>query len=76
MSKLRRKDAYRPKESLETGLQISLRNNRNSSGLSSSLSKETLSSLEELGNTLKRIHRRMVSEGYQIKDGNVQKNTS
>lgn len=35
------------------------------------LSKETLNTLEELGDILKRIHKRMVSEGYEIRDGKV-----
>lgn len=37
------------------------------------LPKETLNSLEELGDILRKIHRRMVSEGYEIVNGNVQK---
>jgi hypothetical protein len=44
--------------------------------LNSSLSKDTLNSLEELGNVLKRIHKRMDIEGYQIIDGIICKNTS
>jgi hypothetical protein len=35
------------------------------------LSKETLDALEELGGVLRNIHRRMVSEGYEIVDGNI-----
>jgi hypothetical protein len=32
-------------------------------------SEETINSLGELGGILKRIHKRLVSEGYEIKDG-------
>ena len=31
--------------------------------------EETLASLAELGAVLEKIHRRLISEGYQIKDG-------
>jgi hypothetical protein len=41
---------------------------------SSSLSKETLDSLEQLGDILKKIHKKMVYEGYQIINGNIVKN--
>jgi len=34
-------------------------------------SDQTLASLKELGNTLERIHKRLVSEGYIIKDGKI-----
>jgi ribosomal protein S19E (S16A) len=37
------------------------------------LSKDTLDALEELGDVLKGIHKRMVSEGYEIVDGNIRK---
>ena len=37
--------------------------------LNSTLSKETIDALEELGDVLKGIHKRMVSEGYEIKNG-------
>lgn len=37
------------------------------------LSKETLASLEELGDVLLCIHKRMVSEGYEIVDGDIRK---
>lgn len=37
------------------------------------LSKETLNSLEELGTILRKVHKRMASEGYKIIDGNIQK---
>lgn len=37
------------------------------------LSKDTLDALEELGDVLRGIHRRMVSEGYEIVDGNIRK---
>ena len=40
---------------------------------SSILSKDTLNALEELGDVLKCIHKRMVSEGYEIVDGVVKK---
>ncbi len=36
-----------------------------------SFSEETLESLVELGSVLEKIHRRLVSEGYEIKDGNA-----
>lgn len=35
------------------------------------LSKETLAALEELGDILRRIDRRMEAEGYEIVDGRV-----
>ena len=41
--------------------------------LNSILSKDTLNSLEELGDVLKSIHRRMISEGYEIVDGVIRK---
>lgn len=37
------------------------------------LSKDTLCALEELGDILRDIHKRMISEGYEIVDGNIQK---
>jgi hypothetical protein len=37
------------------------------------LSKETLDALEELGDVLRGIHKRMVHEGYEIVDGNIRK---
>lgn len=37
------------------------------------LSKDTLSALEELGDILRGIHKRMISEGYEIVDGRIQK---
>lgn len=40
------------------------------------LSKDTLLALEELGDVLKSIHRRMVSEGYEIVDGVIRKKVS
>lgn len=40
------------------------------------LSKETLLALEELGDVLKSIHRRMVSEGYELVDGVIRKKVS
>lgn len=39
------------------------------------LSKDTLLALEELGDVLKSIHRRMVSEGYELVDGVIRKKT-
>ena len=38
-----------------------------------SLSKETLNALQELGTVLKRIHKRMLSEGYEFKNGVIRK---
>jgi hypothetical protein len=40
---------------------------------SSILSKETLSALEELGDVLRGIHKRMISEGYEIINGTIRK---
>lgn len=40
------------------------------------LSKDTLLALEELGDVLKSIHRRMVSEGYELVDGVIRKKSS
>ena len=37
------------------------------------LSKDTLNALEELGDVLRGIHKRMVFEGYEIVDGNIRK---
>lgn len=37
------------------------------------LSKDTLNALEELGNILRSVHKRMTSEGYELVDGNIQK---
>lgn len=36
--------------------------------------EETLASLAELGTVLEQIHRRLISEGYEIKDGIIQRN--
>jgi hypothetical protein len=41
--------------------------------LNSTLSKETIDALEELGDVLKGIHKRMVFEGYEIKNGYIVK---
>ena len=35
------------------------------------LSQETIKSLHELGAIFRRIHRRLISEGYIIRDGNI-----
>jgi hypothetical protein len=35
------------------------------------LSAETVKSLQELGEVYRRIHRRLVSEGYVIRDGKI-----
>ncbi len=40
---------------------------------SSILSKDTLNALEELGDVLRHIHKRLVSEGYEIVDGSIRK---
>lgn len=37
------------------------------------LSKDTIDALEELGDVLRGIHKRMVFEGYEIVDGNIRK---
>jgi hypothetical protein len=37
------------------------------------LSRETVESLQELGNLLRQIHTRLLSEGYVIKNGEVLK---
>lgn len=37
------------------------------------LSKDTVEALEELGEALKGIRKRMIAEGYEIKNGIVQK---
>ena len=37
------------------------------------LSKDTLIALEELGDVLRRIHKRMIFEGYEMVDGNIRK---
>ena len=37
------------------------------------LSKDTLNALEELGDVLRGIHKRMIFEGYEIVDGNIRK---
>jgi len=34
-------------------------------------SKETIQSLQELGEVLRQIHNRLLSEGYTIKDGEI-----
>jgi hypothetical protein len=36
-------------------------------------SKETLDALEELGDVLRGIRRRMITEGYELVDGQIQK---
>lgn len=38
-------------------------------GDNAKLSKETLSALEDLGDVLKSIRKRMLAEGYEIRDG-------
>jgi hypothetical protein len=40
-------------------------------GFNKPLSKETLNALEELGDVLRGIRKRMISEGYDIVDGKV-----
>ena len=40
---------------------------------SNALSKETLVAIGELGEILKNIHARLVSEGYEITDGCIRK---
>ena len=40
---------------------------------SSKLSQDTLDALEELGDVLLGIHKRMISEGYELIDGHIQK---
>jgi hypothetical protein len=42
-------------------------------GLNPTLSKDTIVALEELGDILKGIHKRIVSEGYEIKNGYIVK---
>ena len=37
------------------------------------LSKDTLNALEELGDVLRGIHKRMIFEGYEIVNGNIRK---
>lgn len=37
------------------------------------LSKDTLNALEELGDVLRGINKRMIFEGYEIVDGNIRK---
>jgi hypothetical protein len=39
------------------------------------LSKETIIALEELGEILRPIHARLISEGYEIVQGKICKNT-
>lgn len=41
--------------------------------VSEALSRDTLSALEELGEVLRCIHKRVVFEGYEIIDGNIRK---
>ncbi len=41
------------------------------SGDEATLSSVTISALEELGTILGRIHKRMVSEGYEIVNGDI-----
>ncbi len=40
------------------------------------LSKETLEALEELGDVLRVIHKRIVFEGYEIVNGVIRKKTA
>jgi hypothetical protein len=40
------------------------------------LSQETVQSLQELGEVFRRIHRRLISEGYIIRDGKLIKPVS
>lgn len=42
-------------------------------GVTPPLSKDTLNALEELGDVLRCIHKRMTYEGYEIVDGVVRK---
>lgn len=42
-------------------------------GVPPPLSKDTLNALEELGDVLRCIHKRMACEGYEIMDGVVRK---
>jgi hypothetical protein len=37
------------------------------------LSQETVQSLQELGDVFRQIHRRLVSEGYTIRNGKITK---
>ena len=37
------------------------------------LSKDTLNALEELGEVLRNIHKRMIFEGYELVDGHIRK---
>ena len=39
-------------------------------------SDETIKSLTELGEVLRRIHNRLISEGYEIKNGHIIKKPS
>jgi hypothetical protein len=67
---------FAPKEGLREDLTCCNEESLSRSpSLSSSpiLSKDTLNALKELGDVLKSIHRRMVSEGYEIIDGVVKK---
>jgi len=41
--------------------------------VSKTLSKDTLNALEELGNVLRNIHKRMIFEGYELVDGHIRK---
>ena len=34
-------------------------------------SQETVQALQELGNVFRQIHRRLISEGYTIRDGEI-----
>jgi len=45
-------------------------------GSSAVLSKDTLDALEELGGVLRQIRKRMLSEGYEIVDGKIRKQTA
>ena len=67
-------DNFAPEEG-QRDLLCSNRKSLRCPSLSSSpaLSRETLNALEELGDVLKSIHKRMVSEGYEIIDGVAQK---
>ena len=51
------------------------RASRRCPSLSSSqpFSKKTLDALEELGDVLRGIRRRMIAEGYELVDGHIQK---
>jgi len=44
-----------------------------SEGSRYAFTQETIDSLKDLGDTLKRIHQRLILEGYTIKDGQIYK---